>query len=70
MKRLRSIKVPTLVLVGRDDILTPPAFGRALAKEIRRARLAVLPGGHGLFLEQADLFNRTAIRFLRGVRSK
>ena len=70
VKRLGAIKVPTLVVAGKDDILTPPAFARALAKEIRRARLSVLPGGHGLFVEQADLFNRTIIRFLRGVRSK
>ncbi len=69
-KRLGSIKAPTLVLVGKDDILTPPAFSRDLAKKIRRARLVVLPGGHGLFLEQADLFNRTVIRFLKSVRSK
>ncbi|OGL16623.1 MAG: hypothetical protein A3F92_07845 [Candidatus Rokubacteria bacterium RIFCSPLOWO2_12_FULL_71_22] len=70
-KRVRGIRVPTLVLVGRDDILTPPAFSKALAKAIgRRARLGVLPGGHGFFVEQADLFNRTVLRFLEAVRSK
>jgi pimeloyl-ACP methyl ester carboxylesterase len=69
-KKLGSIRVPTLVLVGRDDILTPPAFSRQVATAIRRARLSVLPGGHGLFLEQADLFNRTVLRFLKSVRSK
>jgi 3-oxoadipate enol-lactonase len=68
--RLGSIKAPTLVLVGKDDILTPPAFSRDLAKKIRRARLVVLPGGHGFFLEHADLVNRTVIRFLKSVRSK
>ncbi len=70
INRLGSIKAPTLVMVGKDDILTPPAFSRALAKKIRRARLVVLPGGHGFFLEEADLFNRTLIRFLKSVRAK
>jgi pimeloyl-ACP methyl ester carboxylesterase len=56
--------------VGKDDILTPPAFSKLLAKKIRRARLTVLPGGHGFFLEHADLFNRTLIRFLRSLRSR
>jgi 3-oxoadipate enol-lactonase len=70
VKRLGSIRVPTLVLVGKDDILTPPEFSRVLAKKIRRARLVVLPGAHGFSLEEADLFNRTVLRFLRGVRSK
>ncbi|MBI4634848.1 MAG: alpha/beta fold hydrolase [Candidatus Rokubacteria bacterium] len=70
VKRLSTIRVPTLVLVGRDDILTPAHFSRALAKLIRRARLTVLPGGHGFFIEHADLFNRAVLRFLRSVRSK
>jgi pimeloyl-ACP methyl ester carboxylesterase len=68
--RLGSIRVPALVLVGRDDILTPPAFSKALARRLPRARLAVLPGGHGFFLEQADAFNRAVLRFLKSVRSK
>ena len=53
----------TLVLVGTDDILTPPAFSRQVARAIRRARLVVMPGGHGFFLEHADQFNRTLLRF-------
>jgi 3-oxoadipate enol-lactonase len=71
MAKLGTIKAPTLVMVGRDDILTPPEFSRVLAKKIPRARLVMLPvGGHGFFIEQADAFNRTLIRFLRGVRGK
>lgn len=69
-KRLGAIRVPTLVLVGADDILTPPRFSRHVAKSIPRARLTVLPGGHGFFLEHADVFNRTLLRFLKSVRSK
>jgi pimeloyl-ACP methyl ester carboxylesterase len=68
--RLGSIRVPTLVVVGKDDILTPPAFSRALARRIRGAKLVVLPGGHGFFIEQAELFNRTVLRFLKSVRSR
>ena len=70
VKRLGSIRVPTLVLVGKDDILTPPAFSKLLAKKIPRARLVVLAGGHGFFLEQADLFNRAVLNFLKSVRAK
>ena len=70
MARLGTIKVPTLVVAGKDDIVTPPDFARALAKLIRRARLSVIPGGHWLILEQADAFNRALIRFLKSVRSK
>lgn len=68
--RLKAIRVPTLVLVGRDDILTPPEFSRRLAGLIPRARLAVLPGGHAFFIEEAELFNRAMLGFLRAVRAK
>lgn len=68
--RLGAIKVPTLVVGGKDDILTPPECSRALAKLIRRARLSLMPGGHSLILEHTDAFNRALLRFLKGVRSK
>ena len=68
--RLGTIKAPTLVVGGKDDILTPPDVARALAKLIRRARLTLLPGGHSVNLEQTEAFNRTLLRFLKGVRSK
>lgn len=70
VKKLGSIRVPALVLVGKDDLLTPPHFSRLVAKKLRRARLAVLPGAHGFFLEHADLVNRAVVRFLKSVRSK
>lgn len=69
-KQLGRIRVPTLVLVGADDILTPPAFSRDLAKLIRRARLKVLPGGHAFFIENANQFNRAVLGFLTTVRSR
>jgi len=68
--RLGTIRVPTLVVAGKDDVLTPPEFARALARLIRRAHLSLVPGGHSLILEQADAFNRALVRFLRGVRSR
>ncbi|MFQ5521314.1 MAG: alpha/beta fold hydrolase, partial [Candidatus Methylomirabilia bacterium] len=68
LKELKKIKVPTLVLVGREDILTPPAFSRELARLIRKARLKVIAGAHGFFIEEAESFNRTVLAFLRGVK--
>lgn len=70
VKRLGRIRVPTLVLVGAQDILTPPAFSRELARLIPRARLKLLPGGHAFFIENPGLFNRAVLGFLRSVRTK
>jgi pimeloyl-ACP methyl ester carboxylesterase len=53
MARLGTIAVPTLVLTGDEDRLTPPAYGRFLAGAIPGARLVDVPGaGHFPHLEQ------------------
>ena len=44
---LSSITVPTLVMVGEEDGLTPPEVGEHMAQLIPGAELAVIPGsGH------------------------
>jgi pimeloyl-ACP methyl ester carboxylesterase len=65
---LKRIKAPTLVLVGRDDILTPPAFSRTLARLIPKAKVRIIAGGHGFFIEEAPAFNRAVLAFLRRVK--
>jgi pimeloyl-ACP methyl ester carboxylesterase len=48
-------EVPTTVIVGTRDTLTPVRSGRALAEGIRSAELRVLPdAGHMLPLEEPD----------------
>lgn len=44
---LREIAIPTLVVVGEEDVLTPPADSEAMAAAIADARLVRVPGaGH------------------------
>jgi poly(3-hydroxyalkanoate) depolymerase len=43
---LWSLRQPTLVLMGRDDPLVPPANGRILARLIPNARLQMIDDGH------------------------
>lgn len=65
--RLDRIKARTLVLVGADDILTPPAESELLARDIANATLRVLPhGGHGFSAEYAEEFNAAVLEFLAG----
>jgi pimeloyl-ACP methyl ester carboxylesterase len=41
--------VPTLVLAGELDPVTPPAYGAEIVRHLSRARLLVAPGqGHGV----------------------
>lgn len=50
--RLSEMRTPTMVLVGAEDVLTPPSQAVELASRIQGAHLVVLPrGGHAMVLE-------------------
>ena len=55
---LQHVWVPSLVIVGDHDRVTPPASAMALAGELPDGRLEVLEGaGHVLMLERHEEFN-------------
>ncbi|HWE55143.1 MAG TPA: alpha/beta hydrolase [Acidimicrobiales bacterium] len=57
---LSSIDLPTTVVVGDHDVMTPLSQSEYLARHIAGARLVVLPGcGHMLMLERPEELNRT-----------
>ena len=65
--RLNSITVSTLILVGKDDELTPIRMLEEIKSEIPHAKLMVFEqGGHGLYWEVPDLFNKAILDFLNG----
>lgn len=66
-ERLAGIAVPTLVIVGDEDICTPPYASRELAESIPGARLVVLPGGHLIYLERPETFAGVVASFLETV---
>ena len=61
-KDLPSIAVPTLIVVGESDAITPPAMAETLNKNIPNSQLVVIKNaGHMTPMEQPDQVN-TAIR--------
>lgn len=65
---LGNIRVPTLILVGEQDAVTPPAGAQATAARIAGSRLVVIPGaGHLSNLEEAEAFNAAVQEFLAGM---
>jgi pimeloyl-ACP methyl ester carboxylesterase len=63
--RLGAINCPTLVLVGREDVLLPVAFAEQLARDIRGAELVVLEKtGHGLLIESPAVAAAAMLDFL------
>ena len=51
LEAIRALKVPTLVVVGKRDQMTPQKAGRAVAAEIPGAKLATLDAGHSMMSE-------------------
>ena len=65
---LPTIRVPTLVIVGREDQLTPLPVAQSLAGRIAGAKLEVIPGaGHISNLENPAAFNEALRKFLRSL---
>jgi pimeloyl-ACP methyl ester carboxylesterase len=49
-------KVPTLILVGERDVLTPPSHSRVIADALPDARFVEVPGaGHMVMMEAPDV---------------
>ena len=51
MAAVRSLAMPTLIVAGKRDQMTPFKAVRALAGEIPGARLATLDAGHSMMNE-------------------
>jgi 3-oxoadipate enol-lactonase len=69
LDRLGAIRAPTLVVVGEQDLLTPPWIAREVADAIPGARFEVIRGdgsSHVVPIELADAFNRLVSDFLIG----
>lgn len=65
---LRSLAVPSLVVMGRDEKLVPVAAGEHLVRHLPDARLLVFEeSGHCPFLEEPDRFNEEVHRFIQSL---
>jgi len=63
--KLAGIKVPSLVVWGREDLLTPLPGGKMMANEIAGSEIVILDHcGHVPQLECSGPFNAALIRFL------
>jgi pimeloyl-ACP methyl ester carboxylesterase len=62
---LGSIHCPTLILVGEEDTLTPPALSHEMQQAIAGSEAVTIPrAGHLSSLEQPEAFNAAVARFL------
>jgi len=65
-ERIGNIQVPTLILTAEHDMLVPPENGRLLSIHIPDAVEKSFAGaGHLIYLECAQDFNETVMKFFR-----
>jgi pimeloyl-ACP methyl ester carboxylesterase len=65
---LKEIVVPTLVMVGSEDTLTPPDVADTMAAAIKGAQKVVIEGaGHLSNLEQPEAFNEAVRSFVQAL---
>lgn len=66
--RAEDIRIPALVLVGDQDLITPPDLSNELVDLVPEARMQLVRGaGHISNLEKPDEFNRMIADFIEGL---
>lgn len=63
---LRDLKVPTLVVAGKDDQMTPFKGARAIADRVSGAKLVLLDAGHSMMSEAPRELLSALREFLKG----
>jgi pimeloyl-ACP methyl ester carboxylesterase len=61
-----NVGIPTLVISGKSDFLTPPAQARELSEAIETSELFSLEGGHACLMENSDEGVVRILSFLLG----
>lgn len=62
---LPNIRVPTLILVGEHDLLTPPSVAQVMKERIANAELHIVPdAAHMSNLENPEAFNHFLLKFI------
>ena len=65
MNEVEKISLPTLILCGGEDELTPPKYSQFLHQRIKGSRLEILPhAGHMVMMESAEAFNQKVEEFV------
>jgi len=68
MDRVHTIKVPTLVLCGTEDVMTPVKYTNYLADKIERAQRVIIEGAtHSVARERPTEVNQAIESFLAGL---
>ena len=63
-------KIPTMLIVGKEDAIFPPNVIAEVQKVIPGSQMEIVPGAaHSAHFEQATIFNNLLSEFLKSVLS-
>ncbi|MDY7018752.1 MAG: alpha/beta hydrolase [Chloroflexota bacterium] len=70
MDKIDQIQVPTLIICGSEDEMTPPKYASYLAAKIKGAKLILIDAGtHLVFTEQPRAVNQAIEQFLNSLEN-
>ncbi|MCZ7625298.1 MAG: alpha/beta hydrolase [Candidatus Methylomirabilota bacterium] len=65
MEQVKVITLPTLVICGTDDLMTPPKYAEYLHRQINGSQLLLIPSaGHMVMIEKPDEVSEAIEAFL------
>jgi len=68
--RVEQIEIPTLILCGALDAMTPPEYSRYLHFRIPNSKLSILEhSGHMSMIEESEIYNRIVLDFIQHTQS-
>jgi pimeloyl-ACP methyl ester carboxylesterase len=68
---IKNISIPTLVLVGDEDVATVPEKARRIHKQINGSVFEIIKGaGHSSSIEQPELVNHAIAAFIKAPITK
>lgn len=69
LDKLSKIKIPTLIMVGEDDIGTPVSASKAIHERIENSKLVIIRSAKHLSnVEKQDEFNSALLSFLKEIK--
>lgn len=64
-EKVKEIDIPTLLLVGSHDVITPLKLSREISKKIKESRIEVIAdAGHMSMIERPQKFSELTLTFL------
>lgn len=70
-EQLVKVRIPTLIMQGAEDQLTPPGGSVILSRGLPQSRLLMIAGaGHNLPIEEPALFESALLAFTAGIDFK